>query len=218
MAKAKIVVIGGTGYAGGNIAAEAARRGHEVVSVSRSVPENGAEGVRYVSADLLDAGAVAAAIDAANPDVIFSAAAPRGPLAGKTRGVLAQLADLAEERGARFGVLGGAGSLFTAEGGPRLIDTPDFPAAFKDEAAEMTDVLDDLRARDGQLDWFYLSPAANFGSFNPGEARGTYRTGGDVLVADAEGTSDISGADLGLAVVDEIETPAHRGERFTVAY
>ena len=60
--------------------------------------------------------------------------------------------------------------------------------------------------------------AAMFGAFNPGEARGMYRVGGDVLLADENGVSDISGADLGRAVVDEIETPAHRRARFTVAY
>lgn len=215
---AKIVVVGGTGYAGGHVVAEAARRGHEVVSVSRSIPEdeNKVEGVKYVAADLLDADAVAGAIPGS--DVILSAVAPRGPLAGNTRGALAKLADLARDRGVRYGAVGGAGSLLVSEGGPKLIETPDFPDAFKAEAAEMGEVLDDLRAREDTLDWFFVSPAANFGSFNPGEARGEYRLGGDVLVADANGTSDISGADLAVAIVDEIETPAHRKARFTVAY
>lgn len=215
---AKIVVVGGTGYAGGHIVAEAAKRGHEVVSVSRSIPEdeNKVEGAKYVAADLLDAEAVAGAIPAS--DVILSAVAPRGPLAGNTRGALAMLADLALDRGVRYGAIGGAGSLLVAEGGPKLIETPDFPDAFKAEAAEMGEVLDDLRAREDALDWFFVSPAANFGSFNPGEARGEYRLGGDVLLADASGTSNISGADLAVAIVDEIETPAHRNARFAVAY
>jgi putative NADH-flavin reductase len=34
----RIAVIGGTGYAGRHIVAEAVRRGHTVVSVARSVP------------------------------------------------------------------------------------------------------------------------------------------------------------------------------------
>lgn len=213
---AKIVVVGGTGYAGGHIVAEAVKRGHEVTSVSRSVPENGVEGATYVTADLLDADAVAAAIPAS--DVMVSAVSPRGPLAGNTRGALVALGDLARDRGVRYGVVGGAGSLLVAEGGPKVIETPDFPDAFKTEAAEMGEVLDDLRARTDALDWFFVSPAANFGDFNPGEARGEYRLGGDVLVADENGTSDISGADLALAIVDEIEKPAHRKARFTAAH
>lgn len=216
---AKIAVVGGTGYAGGHLVAEAAARGHEVVSVSRSVPAEGAErvdGVEYVSADLLDADAVAGAIGGS--DVILSAVSPRGPLAGKTRGALVALADVARDRGARLGVIGGAGSLFVAEGGPKLIETPEFPDAFKEEATEMGEVLDDLRARTDELDWFFVSPAAAFGAFNPGERRGEYRLGGDVLVADEDGNSDISGADLAIAIIDEVEKPAHRKARFTAAY
>ena len=47
---------------------------------------------------------------------------------------------------------------------------------------------------------------------------GHFRLGGDVLLTDENGVSDISGADFALAFVDEIETPAHKGQRFTVAY
>ena len=39
-----------------------------------------------------------------------------------------------------------------------------------------------------------------------------------VVVEDAEGTSYISGADFAIAIVDEIEQPTHRRERFTVGY
>jgi putative NADH-flavin reductase len=39
-----------------------------------------------------------------------------------------------------------------------------------------------------------------------------------VLLTDENGESHISGADLAIALVDEIETPAHRRTRFTVAY
>jgi putative NADH-flavin reductase len=82
----------------------------------------------------------------------------------------------------------------------------------------MAAALDDLRAAPESLDWFYLCPPAAFGGFAPGEARGTYRVGDDVLLTDAEGNSFIGGADFGAAIVDEIERPAHRRARFTVAY
>jgi putative NADH-flavin reductase len=42
--------------------------------------------------------------------------------------------------------------------------------------------------------------------------------GGDVLVTDAEGRSNLSNGDLGLVILDEIERPAHRRARFTAAY
>ena len=63
-----------------------------------------------------------------------------------------------------------------------------------------------------------MSPAGSFGSWNPGERTGVFRLGGDVLLADANGDSSISGADLAIAYVDEIEQAAHPRARFTVAY
>jgi putative NADH-flavin reductase len=213
---ARISVFGGTGYAGGHVVAEAARRGHAVTSVSRHVPQQRIDGVDYVEGSLLDADTRARALAAA--DVVVVTVAPRGDMAGSVHPGIAALAADAERAGVRIGVIGGAGSLQVTEGGPRLFDTPDFPAEYRPESLEMAAVLDDLRAAPESLDWFYVCPPAAFGGFAPGETRGAYRVGGDVLLADDEGNSFIGGADFGAAVVDEIEQPAHRRARFTVAY
>jgi putative NADH-flavin reductase len=212
---ARISVFGGTGYAGSNIVAEASRRGHAVTSFSRNLPEQQVDGVEHVQGSLLDAGTRAKALDGA--DVVVVTVAPRGDMAGAVRDGIAALAGEAEQAGVRVGVIGGAGSLHVAEGGPRLFDTPDFPADYKPESLEMAAALDDLRAT-GTLDWFYVSPPAAFGGFAPGEPLGTYRVGGDVLLTDEEGNSFIGGADFGRAVVDEIEQSTHTRSRFTVAY
>ena len=73
------------------------------------------------------------------------------------------------------------------------------------------------RAADSGCSLMGVTVAA-FGAWVPGEATGQFRVGGDILLTDAEGNSNISGADLATAIVDEIETPAHRRQRFTVAY
>ncbi|RYE79896.1 MAG: NAD-dependent epimerase/dehydratase family protein [Myxococcales bacterium] len=215
---ARITVLGGTGYAGAHLVSLAAQRGHDVTSYSRSEPATPVAGVDYRTGDVTDDAVLAAAVQGA--DVVVSAIAPRGEIAaeGVVRDRLAKLADVAQAQGVRLGVIGGAGSLLVAEGGPKLIDTEGFPEEFKPEAREMGAVLDQLRASDEQLDWFFVSPAAMFGSFNPGEARGTYRVGGDILLADENGNSDISGADFAAALVSEIEEPQHRRARFTAAY
>jgi putative NADH-flavin reductase len=213
---ARISVFGGTGYTGGNIVAEAVKRGHTVTSVSRSLPEQRVDGVDYLTGSLLDPDTRAKAL--ANADVVVVAVAPRGDMAGQVHPGITALAAEAERAGVRIGVIGGAGSLHVAEGGPRLFDTPDFPAEYKPESLEMAAALDDLRAAPESLDWFYLCPPAAFGGFAPGEARGTYRVADDLLLTDDEGNSFIGGADFGTAVVDEIEQPAHRRARFTVAY
>ncbi|RBY92358.1 NAD-dependent epimerase [Blastococcus sp. TBT05-19] len=212
---ARISVFGGTGYTGGHLVAEAARRGHEVTSYSRTLPEQQADGVTYAQGSLLDEATRRAALEAA--DVVVVAVAPRGDMAGSVRDGIRALAAEAEQAGVRVGVVGGAGSLHVAEGGPRLFDTPDFPAEYKPESLEMAAALDDLRET-STLDWFYLCPPAAYGGFAPGEALGTYRVGDDLLLTDAHGGSFIGGADFALALVDEIEQPAHRRARFTVAY
>lgn len=213
---ARITVVGGTGYAGSNIVREAASRGHQVTAIARTVPAETIDGVTYISGDVLDPAVVQRA--AAGADVVVEALSPRGALEGKLVGVVRELTAAAQAAGARLGVVGGAGSLLVAPGGPTVAETDGFPDAFKPEAAEMAAILDDLHASDAALDWFYLSPAGGFGAWAAGEHTGTFRLGGDLLLVDDEGNSTISGADYAQAFVDEIERPAHRRQRFSVAY
>ena len=70
---ARIAVIGGTGYAGRHIVAEAVSRGHTVVSVARSVPAERVEGATYVEGTLLDVPGLVAELEGV--DVIVSAVA-----------------------------------------------------------------------------------------------------------------------------------------------
>lgn len=209
-----IAVIGGTGYAGRHIVAEAAGRGHTVLSVSRKVAGDRVEGVTYVEGTLLDVPSLLNELQGV--DAVVVAVAPRGEMEGLVRPNIEALASTLPDS-VRLGVVGGAGGSLVAPGGPRVVDT-DFPEALKGEALEMIGVLEDLQAEQSGRDWFFIHPAGGFGAFNPGERRGTYRDGGDVLVVDEDGESFISGEDFAIAVVDEIENPKHTRERFTVGY
>lgn len=211
---ARIAVIGGTGYAGRNIVAEAAQRGHTVVSVQRQTPAERTAGVTYIEGTLMDAPGLVQLLEGV--DTVVVAAAPRGDMEGNLRPAIAELSDALPAE-VRLGVVGGAGGSLVAPGGPRLVDG-DFPDEFKAEALEMAGTLEDLQAAGPVHEWFYIHPAGGFGPWNDGARTGSYRDGGDVLVTDADGESNISGADFGIAVVDEIEDPKHRGERFTVGY
>ncbi len=212
----RIAVFGASGYSGSNITAEALDRGIEVVGIARDVAKVPA-GATAEAGDVTDPAFVSRAV--AGAAVIVSAlptAAPSGTgtdLPTALRGLVAA----ARETGARLGVVGGAGSLLVAEGGPKLVDTPSFPDEVKPIAQEHDRALDYLRTVD-DVDWFYLSPAASYGSFNPGEKRGTFRLSGDLLLTDADGASEISGADYATAFVDEVLTPAHERQRFSVGY
>jgi len=210
-----IAVLGGTGYAGRHIVAEAAHRGHPVLSVARKAAAERVQGATYVEGTLLDVPALVRELEGV--DVVVSAVAPRGDMLGLVRPNLRALAELLPDD-VRLGVIGGAGGSLVAPGGPRLVDTDAFGEDFKPEALEAIGVLEDLRDGSADRDWFYIHPAGGFGSWEPGERTGSYRDGGDVLVTDAEGRSFISGADFAVAVLDEIENPRHSRERFTVGY
>lgn len=213
---ARITVVGGTGYAGSHIVREAAARGHQVRSLSRTAPAEPVDRVTYLTGDVLDPAVLAGAVT--GTDVVVETLSPRGALEGKLVGVVQQLAVAAQAAGVRIGVVGGAGSLLVAEGGPAVAETDGFPDEFTAEAGELAQVLTDLRGSDPALDWFLVSPAGSFGAWAAGEHTGTFRIGGDVLLMDEQGESRISGADFAQAFVDEIEAPAHRRQRFTVAY
>ncbi|HVX07769.1 NAD(P)-dependent oxidoreductase [Humibacter sp.] len=217
----RIAIIGGTGYTGTNIAREALRRGWEVRSLARHEPEHPLEGVEYLVGTYDDEEAVARLVDGA--DALIVAAVPtdaddRPVLLPK----LPQLVAAATAAGARIGVIGGAGSSLLSEGGPRLLDSPDFVEEWKAGALAHADVLEWLRSQhpagSDAVRWFYVSPAGLYGSYAPGENTGSYRTGGDVLVTKEDGSSEISGGDFALAVVDELASPKHENRRFTVGH
>lgn len=210
-----LVIFGGTGYSGTNIAAEALRRGQKVVSYSRHRPANPLEGVDYRIGSLTEPAIVAeAALHADDLVVAVRSTDVDGGLAAQ----VPTLVEAAIANHARLSFVGGAASSLTGEGGPRLLDTPDFREEWKPEATGHALVLDALRAAPAELAWFYVSPAELYGVEFPGEATGSYRIGGDLLVRKADGTSEISGADFARAYVDEIETKAHPNRRITVGH
>lgn len=213
-----VTVIGGTGYAGSAIVKEAAGRGHDVISFSRTVPEADArvEGVRYEAGSMLDAEARTRAITGS--DVVVSALSPRGELDGRIVEADLALAHLAGEEGVRFVVVGGFSSLRSELGGKRIAEGDDLPPEFAGEARQMVAVLESLIDTDDSVDWAFVAPAMNFGAYAPGESLGHYRVGGEVALFDSEGVSAVSGADFALAIVDEIEKPVHHRAQFSVAY
>ena len=211
---ATIVVFGGTGYTGSNIVREAASRGHQVISVSRSEPQERIEGVRY---EVGDAEEVAPRV-IPGADAVVASLAPRGDMAGRLVEVYRELARLSAEAGARYLQIGGFSSLRPAPGAPRFVEG-EIPEQYRAEALEgeasRVMLVDEAPE---ELDWVFISPAGSYGAWAPGERTGKYRVGGEVALFDAEGGSHISGADFASAVVDEIENPAHHREHISVAY
>jgi putative NADH-flavin reductase len=195
----KIVVFGPTGMIGSRIVTELEQRGHEVIGVSRAT-----------GADITDPDSVATA--AAGADAVVSAVAARGVDYTLTDVARSAVDGLRRADVKRLVIVGGAGSLEVAPG-VKLIDTPEFPAAYRPEAAKGGEFLDLLRG-ENELEWTFLSPSAMVG---PGERTGKFRLGGDQLLTNDKGSS-ISWQDYAIAAVDELEKPAHVRQRFTVGY
>jgi putative NADH-flavin reductase len=211
---AKIVIFGGTGYTGSNIASEAAARGHEVVSVSRSEPQERIDRVRYEfgPADQLAQSVVSGA------DAVIATLSPRGAMAGRLVEVYRELATQSAQAGARYLQIGGFSSLRPERGAPRFVEG-DIAEEYRDEALEgeaSRVMLEDELFAD--LDWVFVSPPATYGAWAAGERTGRYRLGGDIALFDAAGGSAIAGADFAVAVVDEVESAAHHREHISVAY
>ncbi len=201
----KVALIGASGAAGSRLLAELVRRGHQVTGIARN-PEKIAAGagVSVAKGDVFDKPGLVTLLkghDAIISSVHFSASDPE------------LLIDAVRESGVkRYFVVGGAGSLEVAPG-VKLIDTPQFPEAYRTEASKGGEYLDKLRKVD-DLDWTFLSPAA---MFIPGERTGQFRLGKNELIASEKGSS-ISFEDFAIAAVDELERPRHIRERFSIGY
>lgn len=201
---AKVAVIGATGNVGARLVAELVERGHSVTAISRHPAGRTSPRVEPVAGDVGEPASLSRLL--AGHDAVVSAVrfADTDP---------AVLIDAVRASGvARYLVVGGAGSLEVAPG-QRLVDQPDFPAAYKDEALKGAAFLDRLRSVT-DLDWSFLSPSA---LIEPGERTGRFRLGGDSLLI-GEAGSRITYEDYAVALVDEIERPAHIRRRFTVGY
>lgn len=211
---ATIVVFGGTGYTGANIVRQAASRGHQIVSVSRSKPNEPVHGVRYETGEVEER----APRLIPGADAVVATLSPRGDMAGRLVDVYRDLARLSAEAGARYLQVGGFSSLRPAPGAPRFVEG-DIPEQFRQEALEgeatRLSLVNDAPA---DLDWVFFSPAGGYGAWAAGEPTGRYRLGGEVALLDADGGSNISGADFALAVVDEIDAANHSREHVGVAY
>lgn len=218
---AKVLVFGATGYAGGNIARELAQRGHNVLGVSRNcetTPDDPNSCIHLKQGSLFDLALLEAEIPKVDAVIVSMRSATDEDGQPRLIDWVSTVMDLCRKHGVRLGFVGGAGSMQVTEGGPRLVDTPEFPDAFKHEALSHAAILDLLRADKTELDWFYVSPAGGFGGYAPGPRLGHYRTSENVMLKDADGKSYISAPDLAIAFADEIESPKHRRQRFQVAY
>lgn len=202
----KIALIGATGMAGSRILEELVSRGHFVKAIARNthkVPDT--ERVLSVDIDLNDHDALVAELK--GQDAVISSV----PFQGLDANAL--INSVRDSKIKRYIIVGGAGSLNVPNQNVRLLDTDDFPEAYKPEAEAAVHFLDKLKQVE-DIDWTFISPAAEFG---PGKRTGEFRLGKDELIVSKEG-SKISAEDFAIALSDELEKNNHIQQRFTVGY
>lgn len=208
----KIAVIGASGKSGSLIVKEAIARGHDVTAIVRNPNAHVDPKAKILVKDLFDL-----TYEDLKPfDVIIDAFAAWTPeTLPQHQTSLKHLTDILSGKPNRLLVVGGAGSLYVnPEHTIRLVDSPDFPDEFKPLANNMAKALDQLRTCN-DVNWTYLSPAIEF--IADGPRTGHYIVGGEQILVNSQGKSQISYADYAIAMIDEAENTKHIKQRFTVA-
>ena len=212
----KIAIIGAAGNIGQRITNEALQRNHEVTAIVRN-PEKVKitnANLKVVKGDVDDTKTLAEQLKGF--DAVVSSIGPPhdGSVPASVINVAARsVLEAFKESGAkRLLVVGGAGSLKIPTG-EDLVDTPSFPAIYKEVALHHREVLKEIRKSDAN--WTYFSPA---GLILPGERTGKFRVDTENLVIDDKGESFISIEDYAVAMIDEIENPKFERNRFTAGY
>ncbi|MBT8160892.1 MULTISPECIES: NAD(P)-dependent oxidoreductase [Arthrobacter] len=199
----KIAVYGATGMVGSQIVNESLTRGHEVTAISRS----GAEiaGTTSVAANQSDAATFARI--AKEHDAVILATGPSRTGGDHAEWLAAMDTAYSNAEGTRLMIVGGAGTLEID--GVRLLDSPEFPEAYKAEATTAAKAFATVKNAPDSLDWTVFAPAP---LIQPGERTGKYTTAKDTPAGNS-----ISSQDYAVAMLDEIESPAYRRTRFTAA-
>jgi putative NADH-flavin reductase len=202
----KIALIGATGNMGQRLVKEATSRGHDVTAIARNPDAAKGPKVSTIACDLHDDDRLAGALK--GHDLVIVSV--RYQDSDVTKVVSA-----ARKAGIkRILFVGGAASLMNQDN-VRLLDTPGFPDFIAVEARPAAAALDWLREKADDLDWVFVSPSMMLG---PGERTGKFRLGQHHLLTAEDGKSSISYEDLSVAILDELEKPAHHRDRFTVGY
>jgi uncharacterized protein len=213
----KVVLIGASGKAGSRILRELKSRSHDVTAVVRN-PEKLPAGVKKQRDDLSTNGSIREIISDADVLVSAYSAPPKDP--DQLISVTARLIEAVGKAGIpRFLMVGGAACLEIAPGMTALASGY-LPKEWVPEATAHWKSLALLKA--SNINWTYLSPSA---FFEAGERTGKFRLGATSLIVDETvkspipfGNSRISFEDYAIALVDELERPAHVRAHFTVGY
>lgn len=213
-----VTLIGASGFVGTAILNELLAKGHQVTAVVRNPEKISASSpnLSVVKADVADTNAL---VDACKGrDAVISAYNPgwsNPNIYEETLRNYPLILDAVKKSGVkRLLCVGGAGTLFCAPG-LRVVDSGVIPDAIMGGVRSLGEFYLNTLINEKEIDWIFFSPA---GTIEPGQRTGVFRLGKDDLIVDESGNSRISVEDYAMAMVDEMETPKHHYERFTIGY
>lgn len=215
----KLALIGATGFVGRNLLREALERGHEVTAIVRDPSKltESNELLTVVKGDVNNSEELPGLL--AGHDVVinsFNAGWTNPNLYNDFLAGCKAIEAATEKSGVkRLIVIGGAGSLYIQ--GNQLVDSPEFPADYKAGATAARDYLNVIK-QNKVLDWTFFSPAIEMHQGISTGRTGKYRLGTESPVFDDQGKSVLSGEDLAVVILDEVEKGQFIKQRFTAAY
>ena len=213
-----VVLIGASGFVGTAILSELLNRGNKVTAIVRNPDKISISNsnLSVVKTDVSDAESIAKVSE--GKDAIISAYNPGWTNPNIYEDTLKNyplILQAAKQSGVkRLLIVGGAGTLFCAPG-LRVVDSGAIPDSIIGGVKSLGEFYLNTLMNEHDIDWVFFSPA---GALEPGERTGKFRLGKDDLIVDADGKSHISVEDYAVAMVDELEKPAHHQERFTIGY
>lgn len=214
----KIVLIGASGFVGSAILNEALNRNVKVKAIVRTPSQITIKSpnLEVVEGDVFNTDKLADLLKGA--DAVVSAYNPgwsNPNIAKDTAKGYKSIIEATKKAGiTRLQAVGGAGTLYVAPG-KTVIDSGAIPESILPGVKALGDVYYNYFGNEKSLDWIFFSPAGNIA---PGERTGKYRLGKDDLIVNNAGESKISVEDYAKAMIDELESPAHHKERFTIGY
>ena len=217
---ATVVLYGASGRVGGLIADEAIERGHRIIGVSRNPDSLTLDHANFsaVAGDVTDLDSVLDIVDGV--DVVIISVGGVGPGNRPEEAVTNQAAATFIQAAGELGA--SAPRVIQVSGGSTLrsngvwgLDNPELQPGTRLHGIVFGHwyALEAYRASSG-VNWTVMTPPPS--AMAPGERTGVYRLGGEEVLFNAEGESNITTQDFAVAVIDEVENAQAVGRRVSV--